>query len=88
METADLSQYDLMAGAFLRDIRFARAEELYKDAASLCACPSPSSMRTKAKAAARRMPHQRDEAAAAKGAGGFVTLRRGRYHKHEKSTCS
>jgi predicted DNA binding CopG/RHH family protein len=32
VETADLSQYDLMAGALPRDVWFARAEELYKDA--------------------------------------------------------
>jgi hypothetical protein len=28
VETADLSQYDLMAGALPRDVWFARAEEL------------------------------------------------------------
>jgi hypothetical protein len=32
METADWSQYDLMAGALPRDEWFAQAEELYKDA--------------------------------------------------------
>jgi predicted DNA binding CopG/RHH family protein len=31
-ETADLSQYGVMAGALPRDEWFARAEELYKDA--------------------------------------------------------
>jgi hypothetical protein len=31
VETADLSQYDTMAGALPRDEWFARAEELYKD---------------------------------------------------------
>ena len=32
VETADLSQYDLMGGALPRDEWFARAEDLYKDA--------------------------------------------------------
>jgi hypothetical protein len=47
VETADLSQYDLMAGALPRDEWFARAEESTRTHGSLCACRRPSSMRTR-----------------------------------------
>jgi predicted DNA binding CopG/RHH family protein len=59
VETADLSQYDLMAGALPRDIWFARAEELYKDARITLRLPQAVVDAYKAKAAARRMPYQR-----------------------------
>ncbi len=59
VETADLSQYDLMAGALPRDVWFARAEELYKDARITLRLPQAVVDAHKAKAAARRMPYQR-----------------------------
>jgi len=59
VETADLSQYDLMAGALPRDVWFARAEELYKDARITLRLPQAVVDAYKAKAAARRMPYQR-----------------------------
>jgi predicted DNA binding CopG/RHH family protein len=61
VETADLSQYDLMAGALPRDVWFARAEELYKDARITPRLPQAvvDAYKAKAKAAARRMPYQR-----------------------------
>jgi len=57
VETADLSQYDLMAGALPRDVWFARAEELYKDARITLRLPQ--AVVDAYKAAARRMPYQR-----------------------------
>jgi predicted DNA binding CopG/RHH family protein len=59
VETADLSQYDLMAGALLREEWFARAEDLYKDARVTLRLPQGVVDAYKAKAAARRMPYQR-----------------------------
>ena len=59
METVDLSQYDLMAGALPRDEWFARAEDLYKDARVTLHLPQGVVDAYKAKAAARRMPYQR-----------------------------
>jgi predicted DNA binding CopG/RHH family protein len=47
VETADLSQYDLMAGALPRDVWFARAEELYKDARITLRLPQAVVMRTR-----------------------------------------
>ncbi len=47
VETADLSQYDLMSGALPRDEWFARAEELYKDARVTLRLPRGSSMHTR-----------------------------------------
>ena len=59
VETADLSHYDLMAGALPRDEWFARAEELYKDARVTLRLPRAVVDAYKAKASARRMPYQR-----------------------------
>jgi predicted DNA binding CopG/RHH family protein len=57
--TADLSQYDLMAGALPRDEWFARAEALYKDARVTLRLPQAVVDAYKSKAASRRMPYQR-----------------------------
>jgi predicted DNA binding CopG/RHH family protein len=59
VETADLSQYDLTAGAVPRDQWFAQAEELYKDARVTLRLPRAVVDAYKAKAAVRRMPYQR-----------------------------
>lgn len=59
VETADLSQYDLMAGALPRDEWFAQAEELYKDARVTLRLPRSVVDAYKAKAQVRRMPYQR-----------------------------
>ena len=59
VETADLSQYDLMAGALPRDEWFARAEDLYKDARVTLRLPQAVVDAYKAKAVSRRMPYQR-----------------------------
>jgi predicted DNA binding CopG/RHH family protein len=59
VETTDLSQYDLIAGALPRDQWFARAEELYKTRASLLRLPQAVVDAYKAKAQVRRMPYQR-----------------------------
>ena len=59
METADLSQHDLMAGALPRDEWFVLAEELYKDARVTLRLPQAVVDACKAKAQVRRMPYQR-----------------------------
>jgi predicted DNA binding CopG/RHH family protein len=59
VETADLSQHDLMAGALPRDEWFARAEDLYKDARVTLRLPRAVVDAYKTKAASRRMPCQR-----------------------------
>ena len=59
VEAADLSQYDLMAGALPRDEWIARAEELYKDTRVTLRLPQAVVDAYKTKAAARRMPYQR-----------------------------
>jgi predicted DNA binding CopG/RHH family protein len=59
VETTDLSQYDLMAGALPRDQWFAQAEELYKDARITLRLPQAVVDAYKARAAARSMPYQR-----------------------------
>jgi predicted DNA binding CopG/RHH family protein len=56
---AELSQYDLMAGALPRDEWFAQAEELYKYARVTLRLPRSVVDAYKAKAQVRRMPYQR-----------------------------
>jgi hypothetical protein len=77
VETTDLSQYDLMAGALPRDQWFAQAEELYKDAR--ITRPPAAGGRRCIQRQGRRPQHALSaahETAAAKGAGNAVTCER------------
>jgi hypothetical protein len=74
VETTDLSQYDLIAGALPRDQWFARAEELYKDA-RVTSAPAAGGRRC-IQGEGSSPPHAlsaADETAVAKGAGDAVT---------------